>query len=187
MAVLFISETTIKETTVLNENVDPKLIAPAIIESQDIHIQPILGSNLYTQISGMIGDLSISSPSNSAFKALLDNYIQQALKYYVLAELVTPMTIKMNNKTVATRSSENAQPIAIEDMALVREEFKNKAEWYGQRLINYLRDNTNTFPKYLEAVSGFTTILPKRSSYTGGMYLGEGEGINGYNLPNRTT
>jgi len=185
MAVYFISESAIKDTTILNENVDPKLIAPAIIESQDIHLQTIIGSNLYTAISGMIGDGTISQAANVAYKRLLDTYIQHALKYYVLAELVLPMTIKLNNKTVATRSSENAQPIALDDMALVRETFMNKAELYAQRMTNYILDNRDLYPQYLTGIAGYSVILPKRTSYTSGMYLGyDSDCIDGMNFPN---
>lgn len=182
MVVYLISEQTIKDTTVLNENVDPKLIAPAILESQDIHIQSILGSNLFNKITTLVGNKSISGTTNADYKLLLDSYITPALKYYVLAELVLPMTIKLMNKSIATRTSEFSNSIQIDDMALVRENFMNKAEYYGERLINYLKDNTTTYPEYLLSTGTalFSTIIPKRSSYTSGMYLGDEDMREGF-------
>jgi len=172
MSIYLISEQAIKDNTILNENVDPKLIAPAILESQDIHIQSLIGSGIYNKILSLIPSGAISLPANINYKTLLDSYLQPTLKYYVLSELVLPMTIKLMNKSVSTRSAENSSPISIDDMALVTESFKNKAEWYGQRMINYLKDNYTLFPEYLTIIqSAYSTIIPKQNSYTCGMFL----------------
>ena len=172
MSVYLISEQAIKDNTILNENVDPKLIAPAILESQDMHIQTLIGSGMYNKVVSLIPSGAISLPANVNYKTLLDSYIQPCLKYYVLSELVLPMTIKLMNKSIATRSAENSNAISIDDMALVTETFRNKAEWYGQRMINYLKDNYTLFPEYLTIIqSAYSTILPKQASYTCGMFL----------------
>jgi hypothetical protein len=170
----FISEQAIKDTTVLNENVDPKLIAPGIIEAQDIHIQEILGSQLYDKIDSLIPSGNISLPANAVYKTLLDSYIKPALKYYTLAELVLPMSIKLMNKSVATRSSDNAQPLSPDDFGLVRETFMNKAQFYGTRLINYLIDNRTSYPEYLDTPTTdiYSRITPKSNAYKTAMYLG---------------
>lgn len=170
----FISETALKDTTVLNENVDPKLISPAIIEAQDMFIQTILGSALYNRIDALIPSGNISLPANAVYKTLLDDYIQPALKYYTLAELVLPMSFKLMNKSIASRSSEFSNPISSDEFALVRENFMNKAEWYGKRLINYLRDNTLIYPEYMTTITiNYSTIMPKSNSFTNGMFLGD--------------
>ena len=185
MSIYLISEQAIKDNTILNENVDPRLIAPAILEAQDIHIQTIIGSNLYNTVKGMIPSGVISLTANVNYKTLLDSYIQPALKYYVLSELVFPMTVKMLNKSVATRTGENSQPVSMDDMAKVTEVYKNKAEWYAQRMVNYLKDNHTLFPEYLTNIPpGFSTILPQKTSYTNGMFLGDDTPSNlGFDYP----
>lgn len=176
MIIYFISEESLKDTTILNENVDPKLIAPAIVEAQDIHIQTLIGSGLYDKMKTLVASGGISQAANAAYKTLLDSYIQPALKYYVLAELVFPMTVKFMNKSVASRNSDNASSIPLDEVARTMEHYKTKAEWYGKRLINYLRDNVIPIPEYTSIVTpGFSTIIPKSTSYTSGMYLGDGD------------
>ena len=82
------------------------------------------------------------------------------------------MTVKMMNKSVAMRTAENSSSLNISDIALITDNFKNKAEWYGQRLVNFLKDNITTYPEYLSIIQpAFGTILPKRTSYTCGMFL----------------
>lgn len=172
MATYLISEQTLKDTTVLNENVDPKLIAPAILEAQDIQIQQILGSTLFAKVISLIPSGTISTAPYVNYKTLLDNYIQPALKYYVLGELIFPMTFKLMNKSVATRGSENATSIGKDEISMNVDYYSNKAEYYATRMINYLRDNQSLFPEYLQVpTAGFSTILPRGTAYTNGMFL----------------
>jgi len=172
MAVYLISEQAIKDTTILNDNVDSKLIGPAILEAQDMHLQSYLGSNLYNKVKSLVSAGTIGSGGNSYYKGLIDNYIQPCLKYYVLADLCIPMTVKMMNKSIATRSADNAQPISLDDIAMLSENLMNKAEWYAQRMINYLMDNPSHFPEYPLSDGTHSNIRAKKSAYTGGMFLG---------------
>jgi len=50
MAVLFVSEDTIKKSTTINGNVDVELLLPYIKVAQDIHIHQLLGTDLYDKI-----------------------------------------------------------------------------------------------------------------------------------------
>ena len=46
----------------------------------------------------------------------------------------------------------------------------NKAEWYAQRMINYLMDNPSHFPEYPLSDGTHSNIRAKKSAYTGGMF-----------------
>ena len=50
MAVLFISEETIKNSTTINGNVDVEMLLPYIKVAQDIHVQQVLGTDLYDKL-----------------------------------------------------------------------------------------------------------------------------------------
>jgi len=174
MSVYLISEQRIKDNTVVNDNVDPKLIAPAILEAQDIHIQSIIGSQLYQKIKTLVVSGTIATYNGGTYLTLLDTYIRPSLQYYTMYELVIPMTIKLMNKSIASRTGEFSNPVTKEDFQIIQENFKNKAEFYGERLIDFLRDNSTTYPEYsLTSTSGYAVIYPKKSSYTSGMYLGD--------------
>ena len=86
-----------------------------------MHLQSYLGSNLYNKVKSLVSAGTIGSGGNSYYKGLIDNYIQPCLKYYVLADLCIPMTVKMMNKSIATRSAENSQPISLDDIAMLSE------------------------------------------------------------------
>lgn len=85
--ILLVSDTMIKERTVIHGNIDPKLIYPDIKVAQDMYIQPLLGSALYNKIQTLINTNTISDGANVNYKTLLDNYIVDALIYYTRANL----------------------------------------------------------------------------------------------------
>ena len=54
--------------------------------------------------------------------------------------------------------------------------YKNRAEWYLERLINYLIEEAGTgskFQEYINPGSRVDTFIPKRSAYEIGIYLGK--------------
>ena len=75
--VLFISETYLKDSSYIDENVDIKLIRNSILETQDMRILPILGTALYEQLKTQIQANTKTTLNNT----LLDTYVKPALKY----------------------------------------------------------------------------------------------------------
>ena len=108
MAVLFISEAYVKNTTLIDENVDMRLILPSIRDCQELRIHPILGTPLYDDLKAKITAGTLNSDETN----LLDNYIAPAMAQWTVYECSTSMLFKYRNKSVATKSSENSQPIS---------------------------------------------------------------------------
>lgn len=166
---LFISEQWLKDNSVIDENVDPKLIRPAILEAQDIQIHPILGTDLYNKLKADV----IASTLAGVYLTLMDDYITHTLKYYTLVDLSPEMLVKYMNKSVVEKNSENSS--SIDDAMLVRMmgRWNDKAEWYAQRMIDYLCENESSFPEYQNPGSGKDIIKPEKGTvYSQGMYLG---------------
>jgi len=166
--VYFISTSYLKDNSAINENVDDKLLKSAIKEAQEIYIRDIIGSGLYDELQtqAFAGTLTANNTT------LLDSYIAPCLKYYTITESMLPMTFKLMNKSVATRQAENATAITIDELTLIEQRFRDKAEYYGNRLRDYLRENTNTYPLFLNPGNGFDTIRPKNTAFYGGFYIG---------------
>ena len=82
-----------------------------------------------------------------------------------------PMTFKFMNKSVASRNSENATPISPQELTLIEQRYRDKAEYYAERLRDYLKENPTKYPKFLNPGSGFDVIRPKNTAFFGGMYL----------------
>lgn len=166
--VIFISEQALKDNSIINENVDMKLLLPTIKLAQEKYILPILGTGLYNEIKTQITNSTLTVLNET----LLDDYIQPCMVWWIMAEAPMPLTYKFMNKSVATRSSENAQPASLNDILKLEERFKDNAEWYSQRITNYLLANIQQYPLYSNPGSGVDTFIPKRTMYSTGMYLG---------------
>ncbi len=168
MAVIFISEQALKDNSIINENVDMKVLLPVIKLAQEKYMMPILGTGLYNELKTQITAATITVLN----KTLLDDYIQPALIWWIMSEAPMPLTYKFMNKSVATRSSENANAASLNDLLKLEERFKDNAEWYSQRITNYLLQNIQSYPLYSNPGSGIDTIVPKKTMYSTGMYLG---------------
>ena len=165
--VYFISVTYLKDNTPINENVDDKLLKSAIKEAQEIYVRDIIGSGVYNELQDQAynGTLTVNN------QLLLDSYIAPCLKYYTLTESMLPMTFKMLNKSVATRNSDNANGISMDDMVIIENRYRDKAEYYAKRIKEYLLQNNTIYPKYLNPGSQIDTIYPKNTTLYGGIYL----------------
>ena len=174
MAVIFISEQALKDSSIINENVDMKLLLPTIKLAQEKYVLPILGTALYNELKTQITNATLTVLNET----LLDDYIQPCLIWWIMAESPMPLTYKFMNKSVATRSSENANAASLNDLLKLEERFKDNAQWYSQRVANYLLENSTQYPLYLNPGNGIDTIIPKKSVYSTGMFLGNTESKN---------
>ena len=165
MAVLFISETYVKNNTVIDENVDMRIILPSIRDAQELRILPLLGTPLYEDLKTKITGSTLTADDIT----LLDDYIAPCMAQWTLYECSVSMLFKYRNKSVATKSSENSQPISYQDLQFLRDDWKNKAEEREARLINYLSDNSTLFPKYTETSDD---LNPRTTAYQTGFFLG---------------
>lgn len=167
--ILFISETTLKDRSLLQDNVDPKLIRPTIKQTQDMYIEPILGTGLYRELQEQIENGTVSVLN----KKLLDLYITDCICWYVASEMVMSLGFKMTNKNVLRKSSENSNEASLSELFDLMSYYKNKAEWYAQRITDYLIEFIVDYPLYNNPGSGVDIIQPNGSSYSTGMYLGD--------------
>lgn len=167
--ILLISDSMIKERTVIHGNIDPKLIYPDIKVAQDMYIQPILGSALYDKLQTDISNSQLTGD----YKILLDEFIVDCLIYYVLADLPTSISFQFWNKGVIRKGGDNNEIPSMSDLIDISNKYKNRAEFYADRLIKYLKQNAPAkFPEYLNPGSGIDTMHPERNAFTMPVYLG---------------
>ena len=169
--ILFISEQYIKDTSYIDENVDAKLLRSNILETQDVRTLPKLGTALYNELKTQINAGTLTTLN----RTLLDTYISPALKYWVLHDGAYILQYKVMNKGIVTRSSENAENIGTGELDRLMDFFKDRAEFYDDRLSSYLLQNSSSYPLFNNSGNGLDDISANTNSYTQGWYLGEVE------------
>ncbi len=176
--ILFVTETYIRANTVFNQNLDVKDIVQNIDPAQDMFVQPILGSTYYDYLLN-----AYSAQTLTADETTLVLHIKPMLAYRA-AEMALPfIAYQLKNKGPQTQSGDFSAPVDQTVIHYLRNELKNRAEFYDQRLRRYLLLNQNLF-------SGYTTqnlnedMVPDKSfeGYDSGFaqYPGYGYG-NGCN------
>jgi hypothetical protein len=167
--VILLSEATLKQRSILQDNVDMKVVTPAIVDVQEEYILPLLGTALYNDLLEQVR----TSTLTTAYRTLLDDYITRVMIWYCRFELPMDMNYKYFNKSVGVQNADNMNPATIEEMQYILNRARNKAEWYAERCTKFLLSNTTIYPLYLNQPNArIDTIFAKRTNYTGGFLTG---------------
>lgn len=164
----------IKENTEIDENVDVKLINPTIWYVQKQYIEKVLGTTLYNELCDAIIDdhTLVTYPD---LLNLTNNYIADAMLFWVMHEAQVPLLYKFRNKSVGKNTDPNTQPVDFEQHKYLKDEYKKKAQYFTERLKDYLCANTDLYPNYLISTENDdiipTSIPPQVSVYLGGKKL----------------
>lgn len=145
LKVLLCSEDYIKSNSALNDNLFGKYLTPVIREAQEINLQIYLGECLYQTILGMVADGSITASTNESYKALLDDYIQPYLLYQVQANIIPTINVKLGNIGSVVSNDEHISTLSQGNIELVQRDFQLKADFYGQRMLNFILNHSNEF------------------------------------------
>ena len=142
--VLFISENKIKASTAIGGNVDNSYLLPYIKVAQKKYIERVLGTDLFESLQTKITAGSLTG----AYQTLVGDYIQDALVHWSFYESFPFLRYKVMNNNILAKTAENAQTLSREEAQDLRESIRNTAEFYTNRLIDYLKHNTSSFSEY---------------------------------------
>lgn len=145
--ILLISEDTIRTQSGLNDNIFGKSLLPAIREAQEIGLQSIIGSCLYSKLCTLVGDGSIRDMENTAYKTLLDDYVSYYLIYKTISDLVPIIGVKLANIGVVISNDEHVQNLSEDERSRVETYYTFRADFYCKRLQEFLLENNELFPE----------------------------------------
>jgi hypothetical protein len=171
MGVLLISEVKLKNFTNINKNVDMDVLKSEVQVAQDIDLQTILGSKFYNEL------LSKVSATGNTFNAdeleLVNSYIQPFLIQTAYFQAIPHLMYRTLNRGIQEGNNEFGSPVQIETMKYLRSLQKQRADFYLQRLMDYLLTGRgqNKFASYNNA-STIDGMVPDRSQkYNNGIFL----------------
>lgn len=142
--VLLVSEQRMKQWTSLDNNIRIDLLTPSIIQAQDIYIQDTLGTKFYKRLkSGVIADDLTADEST-----FLKDYIGPCLIQYALYLLLPSLKYKMVEAGIVNGTSEETQATTLEEMQYLRDSALDTAQFYNQRMLEFLKDNPGIFADY---------------------------------------
>jgi len=163
--VLFISESKLKSSTAVNLNVDIDLLLPFVREAQKLRIETALGTDLTDKLKAEITAGTLAG----AYKTLVDDYIGDCLPAYALYHAIPFLRFKVENGNIYSKTSENGTALSESEAQHFREEILNTASYYRERLIDYVRNNTSSFPEF--STNSGADVKASSENYYNGMNL----------------
>tara|TARA_R100001594_G_scaffold100633_1_gene135262 strand:+ start:7435 stop:7911 length:477 start_codon:yes stop_codon:yes gene_type:complete len=133
--------------------------------AQDRYILPVLGTDLYNKL---ISDIQGSSLAG-AYLTLLQTYIQPALVQFSYATVLPFLRLRMVNNSIVTMTSEQGSSVSHSDLKPLINASMDHAEFMRQRLIDYISNNTSSFPEYSSNTGA--DLSPTTNNYYAGLNL----------------
>ncbi len=166
---LFITEDKLKSFTGIEDNVDPTILYPYVLQSQDLYVQQTCGTRLYTAIKNYVVDNVISGTAiPSAYKTLLDDCISPMVVHYTYYLALPHIKYKTSNKGLLSGTSEVGETVSLEEVQFLMNQIQNTAQFYNERLRDYLNAYQENYPEY-QSYTNKDGMAPRRgtSYYTG--------------------
>tara|TARA_R100000900_G_scaffold139572_1_gene119287 strand:- start:64 stop:624 length:561 start_codon:yes stop_codon:yes gene_type:complete len=163
--VLFISQEKLVDSTSINLNVDVNLLLPYVRQAQKLYVETKLGTDLTQKLKDEI----IAGTLAGAYKTLVDEYIGDMLPNWAFYHAIPFLRFKIENGNIYSKTSETGTALSTEEAQHLREEVRNTAEYYTERLIQYVKNNISSFPEY-NTNSG-ADVDPDDNAYYNGMNL----------------
>jgi hypothetical protein len=166
---LFVSRNDIVKRTPLGGNIDPDKIIPFVKTSQDKYILIILGTVLYDKLQTDIENGTLTG----IYRSLVNDYIVDTLVHYAMVEALPFLAYTIaNGGIVKNVSSEQATSPSKNDIDFLLQKELGTAQFYAERLTDYLIAFSQNIPEYLETTGYSNNVYPdKGQQYRNGWVL----------------
>ena len=131
-----------------------------------MNILPVLGTDLDTKLKTEIQAGTLASQ----YKTLVEVYIQPALVQFTFTQLIPYLRLRfVNNAVVVMGATEQSSSASYQDLKPVMDTATDAAEFYRQRLIDYIQNNTGSFPEYSSNTG--SDLSPTTRNYYAGLNI----------------
>jgi hypothetical protein len=142
---LLVSRKDVVKFTAMSGNVDTDKFVQYIKIAQDKHIENYIGSDLINKIQADI----IADSLTGDYLTLVNTWIKPCLLHWTMVEYLPFSNYTIANKGVFKHTSENSESVTKEEIDFLLEKERNTAQYYTNRLIDYLSFNASSkFPEY---------------------------------------
>ena len=171
--VLFINGDYMKRYSHLNGSVEEAYMVSHIMLAQDKFVQSFLGTRLFEKLKTDIAGGTLAGN----YETLVEDHVRKVTLWWSMVEMVPHMYVRLDNGGLVIRTSEDATPITKADLNREINGARNNAQFYTERMIDYLCNNTSLFPEYNQA-SGDEMIAEKKAYFQSGMEISKGRDYN---------
>lgn len=167
--ILFCSRNDIVKRTPLGGNVDPDKVIPFVKTAQDKYLLIALGTVLYDYLQDQIAAGTLTG----VYRTLVDEYIIDTLVHYSMVEALPFLAYSIGNTGITKNlnSEQGASPSKNDIDYLLQKELST-AQFYSERLVNYLIAQNTLYPQYLQTTGFSDNVYPdKGQQYRNGWVI----------------
>lgn len=161
---IFIDDEYLKTYSPLGKSIDVDEIYPFVENAQDIYTQDVLGTPLYIDLAYKL----FTGVTYSSVESNLVDICSKSLCYWTVYLALPHLYLRIRNAGVVKSQSENTQNSDLGELKYLKEEMKNLAEFWNQRAVNFLCENSSSFPLYNAASDD---MYPSGTQYDSDIYL----------------
>ena len=137
------NEEYLKEYSLLPLNFDVKEIWNFVPLTEQLHIVPIIGKELYNELLDQVENNTVS-PENASL--LLEIYPFEGL---ALMEVCMPyLAMHISQVGITLGKSENSESVGVEDINYLTNYVRSQMEPLKSKLISFLKNNKDLYPLY---------------------------------------
>ena len=98
--------------------------------------------------------INTNAISGTVYETLLVTYIQPMLIHFAMVDYLPFAAYQIKNGGVFKHTSENAETVSKTEVDFLVNKARNTAEYYTQRFLDYINNNSNLFPEYNQNTGG---------------------------------
>ena len=147
---LLINEEQLRLYTPISGTFDWAYITPHIITAQDKDIQPLIGQPLFQRLLTGIFDDDLTDNE----KLLLNDYVAKTLANWAMYHAYPFLPSKLVQSTLAKIETDDSTPVELEEAQLLSQRLKATANFYSERLRDWLDTNGELFSEYETTTDG---------------------------------
>ena len=175
--IFFTSQEWLKSYLPISQNVQFQDLVPHLQTVHQINLNEFLGTNFYTYLLNTFSAQTL----NANEVILVGDYIKPYVAWKMLEYALPYMSFQLFNKGLLQLTSENSQTTDLDVIKYMARLTNDRAQWFSQRLVTYLCDNSSLFPQYRTNNGDDKKPFKGNTTYDADLYLG----YDYYNRSNR--
>ena len=152
--IYFVTEAYLKLNTSITNNVDVTELTPLLKTAADMWVRSILGTFFYNDLLVKFQAQTL----NANEVIIVQDYIQPSVAWRAAADAVIELSYQLKNKGIQTQSGDFSAATDMKSVAFNQHHYREKADFYDQRLTTYLYDNQALYPAFLNILNNDSTV-----------------------------
>lgn len=185
---LLISPGELKGESLINQNVEDKILSSIVTTSQEIYLCKIIGTPLLRKLQMLVynavmnnGGETVDTQGNGLYKELLEQYVKPYLKYSAMKAFLIENTYKLRNTGVMKNYDTNLQSTDLDTLKYLEKHFDVYRCEYEDRLSKFICANKESLPEVQAETAPYISQPTPGETYsaTAGLWLGSRSNTKG--------